>query len=358
LIVDQGFVNPVLKGGEIMSMKKILGFVVLTAALVVFSLWGLGNAQTADMKMTQLTLLTSKFGRTSYIQGFALGEVLNKHSKWLRATAEETGGSSDNVKLGEQSPESRKSSLMVVSETPYKQAVKGEKPFDKPHPNLKIVCTGLTAVHFFGSLDPKIKTYQDMIGKKIAVGPKTDPHGIKGGDQIEFCHGILDKVKMSYMPAPDIPDAMVDGMVDVGYLTINPGYPKWMKDQPLEALAARKKVYPIPLPPDQATKAMTNPKIRSVFNVVPFPANILFEGQPATTESASFIYWCAYDDCPEDAVYEVLKMFYEHQREFVEHHALMGGLVPDKLGVGDFKEAELHKGALKFLKEKKLKIGL
>jgi len=307
-------------------------------------------------KPTNLTMYTSQFGRSSYIQGFALAENLNKHSTWLRGTAEETMGSSDNVKLGGNSPEAKKNSLMVVSETPYKLARDGKKPFDKPNKDLKIVCVGFRAAHFFGTLDPKVKTFQDMIGKKVAVGPKTDPHGIKGTDQLKYCYEILDKVKIINMPAPDIGDALIDGIVNVGLLTANPGYPKWSKDETLEVLSARHKVYPIQLTLEQLKKSVG--KAETVFTPIAIPADFLFPGQTSTLASVSFIYWTAYTDLPDEVVYEVLRMFYEFQPQFVEHHALMKSIIPNQLGEGDFTKEDVHSGALKFFKDKGLKVGL
>jgi TRAP-type uncharacterized transport system substrate-binding protein len=245
---------------------------------------------------------------------------------------------------------------MVVSETPYKLARDGKKPFDKPHPDLKIVCVGFRAAHFFGTLNPKIKTFQDMIGKKVAVGPKTDPHGIKGTDQLKYCYEILDRVKLINMPAPDIGEALIDGIADVGLLTANPGYPKWSKDETLESLSAQHKVYPIQLTVEQLKKSVG--KAETVFTPIDIPADFLFPGQTSTLASVSFIYWTAYADVPEEVVYEVLRMFHDFQPDFVEQHQLMKAIIPDQLGVGDFTKEELHPGALKFYRDRSLKVGL
>jgi TRAP transporter TAXI family solute receptor len=343
----------------IIILIAITFFLFLTAGVLSF-------AQTEKAKPApppaptykpfKLTMYTSQFGRSSYIQGFALAEALNKHSTWLRGTAEETMGSSDNVKLGESSPEAKKNSLMVVSETPYKMARDGKKPFDTTHRDLKIVCVGFRAAHFFGTLDSKIKTAQDMIGKKVAVGPKTDPHGIKGTDQLKYCYEILDKVKLINMPAPDIGEALIDGIADVGLLTANPGFPKWSKDETLESLSAQHKVYPIQFTLEQLKKSVG--KAETVFNPIDIPVDFLFPGQTSTLASVSFIYWTAYADLPNEVVYEVLRMFHDFQPDFVEQHQLMKAIIPGQLGVGDFKQEEVHPGALKFYKDRGMKVGL
>jgi uncharacterized protein len=347
------------------AQKKITILLSVVISFLFLTLGHISFAQTQKAKPAppaptykqfNVTMYTSQFGRSSYIQGFALAEALNKHSKWLKGTAQETTGSTDNVKLGATSPATRNTSLMVVSESLFKMARDGKTPFDKPYKDLRVVGVGFRAAHFFGTLDPKIKTFQDMIGKRVGVGPKIDPHGIKGTEQLKYVYEILDKVKLVNMPAPDITDAMVDGIIDVGLLTANVGYPTWMKDESLEALSAQRNVYPIQLTVEQLKKSAGKSEI--TFTPIQIPANMLFPGQIPTYASVSHVYWLAYVDLPDEVVYEVLRMFHDYQPDFVAQHHAMKAIVPDLLGVGPFTKEEVHPGALKFYKDRGMKVGL
>lgn len=339
-----------------MRGKKAIAL-LLPVILVMMSVVVCGAQQKTTQKATEITILGSKFGRTSYIQAFALAQIINRHSKWLKATAQETLGSADNIKLADRSPKTRKTSVLVCSVATYARARRAARGFDKKYTNLRMVASTFRAGHFFGSLDPKIKTYKDMIGKKVAIGPKAGPHGFKGARMLEDCYEIKDKVRIYHMVAPEIGDALVDRLVDIGLLTIHPAIPKWMPDQPLEALRARHKIYPIPLTLERAKHGTAKGK----YNFMPLltmPANTLCEGQPETPMSVAVIGFAAYTDLPEDVVYEVVRIFYKYQPDFVAYHHLMKMLIPDRLGEGPFTEQDVHPGAVKFYKKHGLKIGL
>lgn len=346
-----------------MLTKKGIGIALLAILVLVLVLSIGGCAKPTPTpappthEVTELTIFGSKFGRTSYIQAFALAQMINLHSEWLKATAQETLGSADNVKLGDRSAETRKTSLQICSVTTYDRARTAGKGFDKEYPTLRMVASTIRAAHFFGSLDPNITSCKDMIGKTIAVGPAAGPHGFKGGRMLDDCYEILDQVKLINMLAPDIGDTVVDKLVDVGFFTIHPAIPNWMPDESLEALRARHELYPIPLTLEQAEYGTAKGKY-NFMPIMTMPANTLYEGQPETPMSVSVIGFTAYTDLPDDVVYEAVRILYKYQPEFVAYHYLMRTIIPDRLGEGPFTEDDVHPGALKFYKEKGLKVGL
>ncbi|MBW1999536.1 MAG: TAXI family TRAP transporter solute-binding subunit [Deltaproteobacteria bacterium] len=344
-----------------MSREKIklsMSLTLMIMSLTIIALYPeAAIASSQKHEVTKITILGSKFGRTSYIQAFALAQIINQRSSWLKATAQETLGSADNIKLADRSPKAKKTSLLIASVSTYARARKAGRGFKKKYDDLRMVASTLRAAHFFGSLDPKIRTYKDMVGKKVAIGPKAGPHGIKGSRMLADCYEILDKVKVINMLAPDIGDAVIDGLVDVGLFTIHPAIPQWMPDESLEALRARHKVYPVPLTLEQAKYGTSKGKY-NFLPVLNMPANTLYEGQPETPLSTSVIGFAAYLDLPADVVHEVVRILYTYQPDFVAYHQLMKILIPKRLGEGPFTEDDLHPGAAKFYKEHGLKIGL
>lgn len=343
------------KGGDMRRNKGIA--LLLPVILVMVWVVVCGAQPKSTHEVTEITILGSKFGRTSYIQAFALAQIINQHSDWLKATAQETLGSADNIKLADRSPETRKTSLLIASVSTYARARRAGKGFDKKYLDLRMVASTFRAAHFFGSLDPKIKAHKDMIGNKVAIGPKAGPHGVKGARMLEDCYEIQDKVRIYNMLAPEIADTLVDGLVDVGLFTIHPATPKWMPDESLEALRARHKIYPIPLTLEQA-KYGTAKRKYNFMPVLNMPANTLYEGQPETSMSVAVIGFAAYTALPDDVVYEAVRILHKYQPEFVAYHQLMRTLIPDRLGEGPFTEEEVHPGAVKFYKERGLNIGL
>ena len=130
-----------------------------------------------------------------------------------------------------------------------------------------------------------------------------------------------------------------------------------MPDTSLESLRSRHKVYPIALTEELAKRGNSKGKY-DFFPLVTMPADTLYKGSPETSMACGFIGFAAYTSVPDDIVYETLRILYEHQPKFVAYHNLMKVIIPDKLGEGPFKEEELHPGAVKFYKERGLKIGL
>jgi len=93
-------------------MKKLL--LILVLSLLVSGLlfgWGKPALSQPSREKVAVDILSMKFGGSGYVACFALSEIINKHSPWLRAKVIETAGAIANLKTFSEEPKKRKDSL-------------------------------------------------------------------------------------------------------------------------------------------------------------------------------------------------------------------------------------------------------
>jgi len=192
----------------------------LAVLLVMSLLVSLGCAQKPAAPTAHepydVIVLGATAGGAAYIASVGLAEIMNKYHPWLKATAQETFGSVDNVKKIEGDPRS----FGVVSDITYWLALEGKEPFEKKFTTLRAVGLNYVGTYTLVSMNPKIKTKEDLVGKKIAMGKK--------GSSISNCSefvlgdmwGMLDKVDAQYIGWKEGRAAIKDGLVDAMLIVI------------------------------------------------------------------------------------------------------------------------------------------
>ena len=340
-------------------MRKRI-FILLSIALVVnFLLISPKVSIAGSQPITKIDILTNPFGSSGYVLSFALAELINKNSTWLRASCMETKSTRVNVMNLAVNPEKRKNTLVYSAVYTNLQASRGEAPFPKPYTGLKWVAkTILVGIPIFSS-DPKIRGPESMIGKRIGLGPKGATTDV-GPAAVLKAWGILDKVKISNLAWSPAKMAFLDGTIDVTIMAIvDIGGGNW-KPTPVgaEILASQKPVYFI----DQDDKACQKARELTGYPIYPWvvPAGALGPKQPEPVVMQSqCIAWFADSAMDEKIVYEVSRIIWENAEKFREKHATGRGITKENIHmVPGLTEKDMHPGALKFAREKELKIGI
>jgi TRAP transporter TAXI family solute receptor len=302
-------------------------------------------------------------GFTIYMLTFAFAEIVNKHSDWVKASTLETLGGADAMyAMAKLPPERRKNSMAFQMETEWTRATQGLPPYTEPLPDLRIMMSGyeyggvLQAV----TLNPEIKSYKDMIGKRVALTPP--PGGAYYGFYtVMESWGILDKVKLEYLAFSAMKDSLLTGLIDVGWmgLTIGP-FDHYVLSPIVLELAATKPVYFIPH--EKADVMEINKK--TYYKMVPIviPKGALGSGMPQQDlpTNAFFNLWFCWKDADPDVIYEICRIWYEFGHELDAAVPAIAGFASNKgrMGYSPYlEEKSMHPGALKFFKEHEIKIG-
>ena len=312
----------------------------------------------ASQPETKINILSNPFGASGYVLSFALADMINKNSTWLRATCLETKSSTVNVKTVADKPEKRKNTLIFSSAYTNLKASRGDPPFKGPYTSIRWVGKTIVVGAAFISSSPKIRKPQDMIGKRVALGARGATTDLGPGAVLD-AWGIKDKVKLSNLPWGPGKTAFIDGTVDVHILSaIDIGGGKF-KPPPAgaEIMASPKPVYFIDVDEEVCRKA----REKTGYPIFPFPvpAGALGPKQPdPIVMQAQVIAWYADLALDEKVVYEISRIMWENAEQFAEKHVTGQGITKENLHmVPGLTEKDMHPGALKFAKEKGLKIG-
>ncbi|MEW6665052.1 MAG: TAXI family TRAP transporter solute-binding subunit [Thermodesulfobacteriota bacterium] len=338
-------------------MKRAL-IILLSGMLAAAVWWNTGAVSYAQKQpIRTVNLITATFGSTAYLIAQQLATEVNRKHPWLRINVIE--GKPNNVHELANKPNIR-TDTVVESATYTKWATsKGMRPANAPYQGAKALCSmaGTMAVPIFTN-DESIKRLQDLKGKRVNLFVK----GTQGENTISALlkHiGILDSIKRDYLPFKPSVDAMIDGLIDatVTYAVLVKHEP--VKFSPVSAyieMLESRKCYVVDIPVElmgEASKATGIP-----ITPIKLPAGSIGKGIPSRDMNTYCTYiWMFVDESfPEDLAYEVCKVFNENLDALRKTSPGASSLATEKLATSDLEPREYHPGAVRFFKEKGIKI--
>lgn len=305
-----------------------------------------------------IDILSMAFGGAGYVASFALGDMINKYSPWLRATTLETPGGIYNLKILADDPEVRKKSIIFGTFATNNLLEKGIDPFDQEYSGIKAVSLAQSVAHTYVTLDPNIKSGRDFAGKRIGLPSASSNGKVEPEVLMEYAWDVKDKAKLEYLGWSEAIQALRDGMVDVAIS--NPsfiGEGKVAASPAMEELMSiRSDYYFVPISKEDIDTARN----KSGYPLFPaeLPPGVL---GPTQTEPHGIALitngWMADEELPDDVVYEICRVIYEYYEEFWPRHATLQGLTPETMATLAPNESDYHPGAIKFYKDKGLEIG-
>jgi TRAP transporter TAXI family solute receptor len=193
--------------------KKFQGKVVLFGIMGLFSL-GLFAATTLPAgELTQITITGAGKGANAFRAMAAVAEAVNKTSTWLRATNRESGGFVEGTRLC-----AANRVQVAMSSGPFVDFWQRKiSPFDRdtgPRDQLRGMGPTTDAPLQIAVLkDSNIKTFMDLKGKRINLGPK----GSNSAWMITFAlkeAGIFDTVRKDSLKWTDAANYLLDHKLD------------------------------------------------------------------------------------------------------------------------------------------------
>lgn len=339
-----------------MKRWSIILAILLTTLLLVSLSCAPKPAPTAREKV-DIVIYGATAGGSAYIASVGLADLINKQHPWLRATAMETFGSSDNVKKMENDPKA----FGVVSDLTYWIALEGGKPFEKKYTNLRTVGVNVVAAYGLLATSPKIKTKQDLVGKKIAVGLRGSSISQSSEFLLGDVWGMWDKINAQYVGWKEGGQALKDGLIDAMLVVISlsaddAGNPKWIGHPSFSELIALQDVYFIGPTEAELTAAVKKKNWPASYFYI--PPKTLGARQPEGADTISIMNAYMGDASMTDEVaYEITRMQHDYYKEWGTYAAHVKFITPKTLGYAPImSEKEFHPGTLKFLKEKGVKL--
>ena len=336
--------------------KKVCCLLIVPLIMMAFTLASPCGAETHEV--TNIEIYSELIGASAYNYCFALGDLINKHSKWLRTTTIEMRGSTTRARFLSENPDKRKKAIAHVSLFTLTAANRGRKPFKAPYKSLKGLTLHAHMPTTIAVLDPKIKKASDLKGKNIAIGPSTDGRGVIPS-MILKTWGLEDKAKISHWSGfGEQNDWLLSGTADAGILCVTELIPgeKCAFAPSIKELTVARDVYLLDVTPeviDETSKRENWPIAKGVV-----PAGAV--GSQQKRPVGGWAYNCGiYCDAelPEDVAYEIARIAYEHADDFKKYYSAGVSVTRDTIFALPLKSDQFHPGAMKFIREKAAKYG-
>lgn len=297
-----------------------------------------------------IEILANPTGTTGYVLCFAIADIINKYHPWLRASSQATSGSVENVKILIEKPEKRATTLGFIGNLHQFGAKLGMPPY-KEKRAFKVVAQTFVALTGMATLDPKIKTPKDLIGKKMVTMEKGQPIVVAWEILMKDVWGISDKVHITYAHFDAAKTALLDGTAHLGMV----GYSGGMVTPSLEELITARPTYFYHLTPEdvKAVSKILNWDMR--VGTIPAGAHRALKEEYQGFVISTGLY--ADPEMGEEIPYEICKILYEHYAEFGAYHASAKAWTQEFFAKAPHAQEDFHPGTLKFCKEKGIKVG-
>lgn len=328
---------------------------LMVCLLILSFVWGLAcapGAMAAEKKKIEIE--AGAFGGILYQMSFAFSEIVNRHSDILHLSPVESSGTGAGIMKTYADPQNR-----ITSGTPITiiAARNGEKPFDKPYPDMRAIGNFARNIHLMLTFDPSIKSIADLEGKKVGLGPQPTVLGRSMRDIIEIGYGLKGKVKIFYMKWSQLKDSLMDGTIDAMVLGLSMAPGKKFVPVPVyqEIIASGKKPYLIGFTKEALEKAGKG--ANSNFPPQQVGKDSVAPGQPAEpllSFTDDLGAWAHKDFDPAYA-YELSRMLNEHWKEMRTITGIAKTTFKDILFDFVVPDDMVHPGTLKYLREKGLR---
>ena len=197
-------------------MKKAAVILMGFVAIFLLQSYPASASQHAEV---MLRTISAPFGTSTYVLASALEDIAKKNHPWLRISHAESPGYVFNMKKISKERELRKTMIVGTGPVLNHLIKKGLPPFDQKDEGVKLLATFALNARWLGTLNPKLKTIPDLVGKSIGFGRKP---------QINFAFipeailregwGLAGKMKLQYLGTSPAVKALMDGLVDAAII--------------------------------------------------------------------------------------------------------------------------------------------
>ncbi|MCC8025082.1 MAG: TAXI family TRAP transporter solute-binding subunit [Clostridium sp.] len=291
-----------------------------------------------------ISIATSSSGGAFSIIGTAMSDLINKNISGVSANIEITGGSSENLLLAEKG----NVELAMSASDVLALALNGEGSFEGkqiPKDKLRGVMGGhLTTLQVYTLKEGDIRSYSDLKGKKIAVGPA----GSVAGDAMKavmdaYGYEINTDWTPEYLAHGDGAEALTDGNVDAVCIMST------LPASPVATAAASKELRLLDMDKEQYDKIMAE---CPYYLPAAIEANV-YNGQdePVNYTFGSASIMVASPELSEDLVYNMVKILFENNDALVAAYPQCNEWSVENATRGLDGLLEMHPGTIKYLKE-------
>jgi TRAP transporter TAXI family solute receptor len=301
------------------------------------------TASAALAKVKRISIATAGTAGALYPMGVAMAETINQNVKGFKASAEASSGSVENLRnlAGGKVDWGISQNEVALSAYQGAGAYKGRAVGGLQ----SLFGTLISWAQIFAPVDSPLKSVADFKGKRIGVGAPGSG-GERASEKILAYYGLSYKdIKPEFMSNTEMVAALKDGTIDAFIIT----HP--LRSAALLDLTTTFKVKMIPVADHGFYK--TYP----FYTKLEIPAGS-YKGvtQPIATPTSRVVMYTSKEaSLTEATVYKLLKSIWEHRDDWAKVHPAVNRYTTLKDAVKGL-NIPLHPGAVKYYKEKDLKL--
>ncbi|MCB2187041.1 MAG: TAXI family TRAP transporter solute-binding subunit [Deltaproteobacteria bacterium] len=308
-----------------------LSLTVLAVALLALAL-------PAVAATTFISIGTGGTGGVYYPYGGGLAEIWSKNVPGVKAVAEVTGASVENVKLANKG---ETVVGLVMGDVAY-QAYNGVDKFkDKPQSILAMAAMYPNVLQLVTLKDSSVKTVSDLKGKKVSTGAPGSGTAFMAELVLSAVGIPLDAMDVRRLSFNETANALKDGTIDAGFWVVAPGTSSILD------LATTHDIRIVPF--TAAEQKMVTDKY-SFYSAWDLEGGLYRGVDQATPTISVWNVIIVQKELPEDLVYNLVKVLFDKNDYMQKIHPFAKYTTPEN--AVEKSPIPLHPGTIKFLKEK------
>ena len=335
------------KSTSVLSTKPTMLFAILASVMLSVSACSNSNetdaagdnaqvSAPADQLQTKFATLATGGASGPYnIIGTSLTEAYNT-TYGVNSKTQTTGASVENMNLLNQG----KVEMAFVMSDVLSDAIKGENNFSAPITNVQQIATLYpNYVQIVTSKKSGIKNFEDLRGKRIAVGAQNSGVEVNARNLLKGFGMTYDDVKVDYLGYAEAADALKSGKIDAAFLTSG------LPNSSLMELQQGFDLQLVSIDPDKVAQ-IANEQTYFVPQEIPVGT---YGNETAIPTAAIMNAFVVRSDLSEDDVYKLTKTFFENQDKLKTAHQAAAGISLESAQEGMV--APIHPGAKKYYDE-------
>jgi len=317
-------------------MKRIS---IIVSLVILMAFVGTGPA---FAKTQFISIGTGGTGGIYYPYGGGVAEIWSKNVTDIKAVAEVTGASVENVKLAHKGE-------TVIGEVMGDVAVagfKGEGKFKgKKHDILSMAIMYPNLLQIVTLKKSGITNLEQVKGRNISTGSPGSGTNFMAEAVLKALGIPLDSYKDSRLSFTESANALRDGTIDVGVWSVGPGTSSILD------LATTHEIHIIAFTPEQTKKILA---ANATYSSVELAGGV-YRGidKPVSTIGVWNVMICQ-KSLDAGLVYKLAKALFEHNDYLVKIHPSAAYTTPEN--AVKYSPIPLHPGTLKYLAEKGVKV--
>jgi TRAP transporter TAXI family solute receptor len=291
----------------------------------------------AAAKITFISIGTGGTGGIYYPYGGGVAEIWSKHVDGVKAVAEVTGASVENVKLAHKGE-------TVIGEVMGDVAVAGFKGLSKfkgkKHDILSMAIMYPNLLQVVTLKKSGITNVEQVKGRKISTGSPGSGTNFMAETVFKALGIPLDSYKDSRLSFTESANALRDGTIEVGIWCVGPGTSSILD------LATTHDIHIIQFTPEQTAKILA---FNKTYSAVELAGGVYRGVQRAVPTIGVWNVMICQASLGEDLVYNLVKALFDHNEYLLKIHPSAAYTTPRN--AIQYSPIPLHPGTIKYLKQ-------